>query len=262
MPVNREDPSSNYDDAAFPPSDASYSSELRHPSSSASARTHSGSYPIGPRQVSRPPNEDDSDDSDYDPADKQKAVPGHGFYALGQNETMDSIAHLDYEARRQKDPYAGLPRSVSSSIDGSGSRTQLHPPNTISLLWSFAHLEGTFEVDEMLIKTAEFMRLKRELMGGLSGVGGGTLDDQRQSSRAAGGGGWKSWLWGSGSAPAGGRGEVSGAASLEERRAVSMKEKNIPTFSSPPSILGVDLILEPGETKSCAFRMTLACCRR
>ena len=39
--------------------------------------------------------------------------------------------------------------------------------------------------------------------------------------------------------------------SLEERRNRAMNDKNYPVFSSPPSILAVDLTLEPGESKTC-----------
>jgi hypothetical protein len=119
-----------------------------------------------------------------------------------------------------------------------------HPPNTLSLLWAFAHLEGSFEVDESLIKPAEFMEVKRLIAGGLAGVGvgGGTLEERRET------GGWKGWLWGS--KPAEGD-ERRGAASLEERKDKAIKDKSVPTFSCPPSILGVDLVLEPGQSKSC-----------
>jgi hypothetical protein len=41
--------------------------------------------------------------------------------------------------------------------------------------------------------------------------------------------------------------------SLEERRNRAMNDKNYPVFSSPPSILAVDLTLEPGECKTCEF---------
>ena len=44
---------------------------------------------------------------------------------------------------------------------------------------------------------------------------------------------------------------VGGAASLEERKEKAVKDKSVPIFSCPASILGVDLVLEPGESKSC-----------
>lgn len=226
--------------------------------------------PSAGSQLSSAPARQDPDHSDsgsdYDPADGQAPLPGQGFYGLGKNETMDSVAQLDYEARRRADSWTTSAEqpllSRNASISGVARQPALHPPNTIALLWSFAHLEGMFEVDEALIQTTEFLRLKRELVGGLTGVGGGTLDDKRSQSirtdnSAASGrrsGGWTSWIWGGSKGPTPTRDDVAGAASLEERRELSLKEKNIPTFSSPPSILGVDLVLEPGETKTCESR--------
>lgn len=46
---------------------------------------------------------------------------------------------------------------------------------------------------------------------------------------------------------------VHALGSLEERRNRAMNDKNYPVFSSPPSILAVDLTLEPGESKTCRF---------
>ena len=39
--------------------------------------------------------------------------------------------------------------------------------------------------------------------------------------------------------------------SLEERRNRAMNDSSYPVFNSPPSILAVDLVLEPGESKTC-----------
>ena len=128
----------------------------------------------------------------------------------------------------------------------------LHPPNSLMLLWSFAHLEGTFEVDDALIKPAEFIETKQSLIAGFgSGLGGGTLEND-----GAGSTGWGSWIWGGAGKEGGKAGLEKGkraGATLEERKINTMRERSIPTFSSPPSILGVDLILAPGESKTCEF---------
>lgn len=101
--------------------------------------------------------------------------------------------------------------------------------------------------------------MKKELVGGFgAGVGGGTLKESKKS----GGGGWKDWIWGGGggeNGAGGATGGEEGAASLEERKAVSMREKTIPTFSSPPSILGVDVMLAPGQSKSCRSSLLPLC---
>ncbi|SCV71493.1 BQ2448_3081 [Microbotryum intermedium] len=171
---------------------------------------------------------------------------------------------------------ASVSRPTPASVSPSSPFT--YPPETVSLLWSFAHLEGTFEVDEALVKPGEFTLLKQELTSGPGAVvGGGTLNDSTQGKGSR-GSGWTSWIWGGGnngasSGPdnaqtklvgAGGGGLISQAGSLgqgpqtlEERKEKSLKEKTIPTFSSPPSILGVDLVLEPGEFKSYTFSIRI-----
>lgn len=198
-----------------------------------------------------------SDGSDFNPSDSNLDVSGQRFYGVGQNETMDSVVRDDVEdwtrrasgsqsagptstsfpdPRNRSVSYGGNPCAASSSHPRNPF---LHPPNTVTVLWSFAHLEGTFEVDDALIKPAEFNEVKRGLIDGFgSGIGGGTLEERK------GGVGWRDWLWGE---------QGRKTASLEERKNSSMREKSIPTFSSPPSILGVDLVLEPGESKSCEF---------
>ena len=202
-------------------------------------------------------------ESDLDPTDTTTTSRAN-FYATGKNETMDDVTKAGMEdlsskarsnagpsaepsATRRAASYGDRLRSASSL---SASNPFLHPPNTIMLLWSFAHLEGTFEVDDGLIKAAEFVEVKKSLVAGFgSGLGGGTLE-----ADGAGSTGWKSWIWGG----AGKEGEKTGVekgkragATLEERKINTMRERTIPTFSSPPSILGVDLVLAPGESKTC-----------
>lgn len=116
----------------------------------------------------------------------------------------------------------------------------------MQVFWSYAHLEGTFEVEDELIKSAEFIEVKKSLLGGFgSALGGGTLEEPRPAK------GWRDWLWGNAEEEE--EQSKSVGATLEERKLNSLSEKTVPTFSSPPSILGVDLILEPGESKSCKF---------
>lgn len=150
-------------------------------------------------------------------------------------------------------------RRIASYGDGPKSASSfpirnpfLHPPNSLMLLWSFAHLEGTFEVDDALIKPAEFIETKKSLIAGFgSGLGGGTLEND-----GAGSTGWKSWIWGGAGKEIEKAGLEKGkraGATLEERKINTMRERSIPTFSSPPSILGVDLILAPAESKTCTL---------
>ncbi|ORY75976.1 Rgp1-domain-containing protein [Leucosporidium creatinivorum] len=258
-----EEPTSpTFDDAAFPPSHTTSTPalQIQRPPSHSKEPPHSApaAHPYGTKPPPLSPDAEDSDSgSDYDPADSHSTLPGHGFYGIGQNVTMESVVQLDYESRSfqamRKASSAGptvsrFDQALRPPPNAAVSRNAFfHPPDTLSLLWSFAHLEGTFEVDDTLIKTAEFVQLKKELLGGLAGVGGGTLEDKKKSG---GGGGWKDWIWGASSSSSS---AAVGGASLEDRKNDSMKDRSIPTFSSPPSILGVDLVLEPGESKSYTF---------
>ncbi|GAA5867750.1 hypothetical protein JCM8547_005222 [Rhodosporidiobolus lusitaniae] len=215
-----------------------------------------------------------SDGSESDDPDEHNRGPANSFYGVGRNDTMESIVEAGYH-RAARDhapplnrfssvpspsPYApsrpGHDRTRSISY-GNGappppaSSSSSYPPNTLSLLWAFAHLEGAFEVDESLIKPHEFLEVKRLIAGGLAGVGvgGGTLEERREQ------GGWKGWLWGS--RPKQEEEDERGAASLEERKERAVKDRAVPTFSCPPSILGVDLVLEPGQSKSFTFTIRI-----
>lgn len=219
-------------------------------------------------------------DSDGDEAN----TSGNGFYGLGRNDTMDSVIEGSLNASYGKSGKTGpLFEGLGNSIGSNGVRpghgrqrsisqhspdvqetrnSFLHPPSTIALLWAFAHLEGSFEVDETLIKPNEFLEVKQLLAGGVGGVGmgGGTLERGKNEGK---GGGWKNWLWGGSSGEVKDRGggkesesvmngaDAVGAASLEERKEKAVKDKSVPIFSCPPSILAVDLVLEPGERKTC-----------
>ncbi|GAA5941573.1 Rgp1p [Sporobolomyces koalae] len=235
----------------------------------------------------------DSDNSDYDPNDDSmnQSLPANGFYGVGRNDTMDSVVEGSLNASYGPNGKNGNPTPSNTngrgglsrdSFEGSsklnGSRTAVqhhdhHPPHTIALLWAFAHLEGSFEVDEDLIKEREFLEVKQLLAGGVGGVGmgGGTLEPKKQET-----GGWKNWLWGNSNVPpaqdpsrrgdnlkegdygtTNASGEMEGAATLEERKEKAVKDKSVPIFSCPPSILGVDLVLEPGESKCFSFSIRL-----
>lgn len=232
------------------------------PTNEAGPSTYPTNHPYSQQQAQAPQQQHHFDssaslvrsDQDDDPADSSQHLPGRGFYSQGQNDTMDSVVHdgIDEWKRARTTSSSSLGQFPSSLSRQSSSATlrsptsatgpALHPPNTLGLLWSFAHLEGTFEVDDQLINPAEFLEVKAALLGGAAGVGGGTLGERRGRS------GWREWIWGA-QARKGAKG-----ASLEERKERGLREKGVPTFASPPSILGVDLVLEPGESKSCKSR--------
>ncbi|GAA5974982.1 hypothetical protein JCM11641_006789 [Rhodosporidiobolus odoratus] len=252
------------DDAAFPPSASSSApAPPIFPRRPTFGQKRSSNYPYGHNsRASLSTLSLASDGSDSDPSEANPTSE-NGFYGMGRNDTMESVVEADYHrAAKSSGPLynrtssapslapqlrPGDARGRSISYANGSSPAQpdppSHPPNTLALLWAFAHLEGSFEVDESLIKPAEFLEVKKLIAGGLAGVGvgGGTLEERRET------GGWKGWLWGKQPAPA----ETQrGAASLEERKDRAIKDKMVPTFSCPPSILGVDLTLEPGQSKT------------
>ena len=271
-------PPSSFTSSASPPPSGATTPSTSTPSLNPVTPSPGGSphFSYSHNQLQSNPNssavsisdDDNSDDgSDYDPTDSTSALPGAGFYGIGQNDTMESVVREgleDWTRRATRPGASSLQESYSAGPTMSSFADEkqrafadrrrhpvpsanaprngfLHPPNTISILWSFAHLEGTFEVEDALIKPAEFVEVKKTLLGGKGtgmGMGGGTLED------AGAKGGWKNWLFGADQANGTG-------ATLEDRKNYTMKEKTVPTFSSPPSILGIDLVLEPGQSKSC-----------
>lgn len=221
-----------------------------------------------------------AESDDDDPLDNSSSslaiARAQEFYHGGQNEAMDDItrAGLDERARNASWPAGSrsagagtteFQRRTAGSMSGSNpprvksasttmfpaglSRAALHSPGSLILLWSFVHLEGTFEVDETLIKVSEFNEVKKLLLAGFgSGIGGGSLEEMRGAP------GWRDWLWGRDSETS-----TTAGASLEERKISMMNNRTVPTFSSPPSILGIDVILEPGESKTCTFFLLSLC---
>ena len=251
-----------------------------------------------------------------------------GLYA-GQNDTMESLVREGMDSWARHDSLQGSParqpgpqahhqhhhRKRSSYDYRDKSSALLFPHNSLLLFWCFAHLEGTFEIDEGLVRAQEFNELKVALAGGSGvvgaghqtgaeaplGVGGGTLEDGQGNAAgsAAGLGSWRDWILGRvaptagasdgmgdsvgdagpsrvqgdrlGRGGGGGGGGASGGATsaaaksdvrhsgatLEERRRNAMRGRAIPTFSSPPSILDVDMVLEPGQSRTFAFSLRI-----
>jgi hypothetical protein len=200
-----------------------------------------------------------SDDEQYTQgaAKNERAFYSKGVASPGsRNGSKDSTGPTGARGSHSAGPASGSFDQSRERAASSGSIVNLnratpgsqflYPANTINVLWSFAHLEGTFETDDELVKPHEFNEVKRALLEGFgSGIGGGTLIERRTD------GGWREWIWGSG------EDGTRAGATLEERKNYSMREKSVPTFSSPPSILGVDLVLEPGESKSCELMCTV-----
>lgn len=154
------------------------------------------------------------------------------FYNLGRNESMDSVLRdsmTDFAKRRPPltrgssspvstrsasrlpsatMPSAHHPSSDTTSESGrSDAQAQQTKDKFQHLLWAFAQLQGSFEVDETLIKPAEFVAVKQALFGSggagetstasLPGIiGGGSLDTPVSSPTT-----WRSWLWNTSAGP-------------------------------------------------------------
>lgn len=186
------------------------------------------------------------------------------LYGLGHNESIDSLVVegiSDY-AQSQRNPRV----MVDSPNQRGVSLSQHHPsPSSstprsanISILWSFAQLQGSFEVDDTLIKPAEFNAVKRSLFAESSLVGGGSLDAPPPDM------GWRDWLWWSSSTSQADAGQhadghgpsvsggVQGGWTLADRRSRALADRTVPILLIPPTLFATDLVLKPGESKTCA----------
>lgn len=198
------------------------------------------------------------------------------MYGLGRNESMDSVVAegiSDY-ARTQHQPSAPLTaphsrRTMSMShLPGNSSNSKMSSdlgsfasprPVNIDILWSFAQLQGSFEVDDTLIKPTEFNAVKRSLFAESGLVGGGSLDAPPQDM------GWRDWLWWSSSTSqaenslpeASHQPSVSGGVqagwTLADRRSRALADRTVPILLIPPTVFATDLVLSPGESKTCKW---------
>lgn len=200
------------------------------------------------------------------------------FYGMGRNDTMESIVRDEFThwSRGAAHP------STQTTRDGRHAATSpLFPrqaglsPGTEVVYWSFAHFSGHYEIDESMIKPAEFEDVKRRLAFGdgltcpspagtprLMGGGElGQLDSAEGDVAHISSAGWGSYLRQviGGQTPAnasGGSHRRSSSTMLDASTRV-MTSKTIPLFSSPPSIVAVDLQLAPGESKTFTFSLRL-----
>jgi len=260
------------------------------------------------------------------------------FYQQGRNDTMESVVRdkmtdwsgIGLGSQKDRDR-----RSSISSVTSSQSRNSNNPntptsrsskkplvPGTETLLWSFAQLRGTCEIDETLIKAEDFERLKKRLAygegqgdsnlkGGRKILGGGEFDlgggfgfNHLNHGTLGNEDSWSSYLksalWLSSSTSNSAQSKRSSSSlsfnsddgstpysphssisefptSMSSNSSISSKasekasghkhkrtgstmldnhtrtltSKSFPTFSMPPSMIAIDLVLKPGESKSC-----------
>lgn len=173
---------------------------------------------------------------------------------------MDSVLRdnvTDYARSRQPDSTAPQTRRTLSMYNLPWSTASHQTPSNINILWAFAQLQGSFEVDDTLIKPAEFNAVKRALFAESGLVGGGSLDALPQDQ------GWRDRLWWSGQAgpvssteAIGNAPSVSGAMqsgwTLADRRSRALADRTVPILSIPPTVFATDLSISPGESRTCA----------
>ncbi|CAO1614190.1 unnamed protein product [Sympodiomycopsis kandeliae] len=202
----------------------------------------------------------------------------NSFYNLGNNDTMDSVIR-DHMTDWSKG--ATAPSGLNSASASPRRNTRLQssplfpqrsagPPGSETILWTFAQFGGSYEIDESLIKPAEFEDVKRKLAfgDGLTSpgtpgtprtLGGGDLGqgDSTENQNAV---GWARYLRGAlGSAQpsAHSRGHLRTGSTMLDSRQKTMTSKTIPLFMTPPSIIAVDLTLLPGQTKTYSYVVKL-----
>ncbi|SPO32487.1 uncharacterized protein UTRI_04231 [Ustilago trichophora] len=188
------------------------------------------------------------------------------FYAMGRNDTMESVFRESVTDWSQSKRRPSISRSP-------GHSPIYPPPDTLApgsekILWSFAQIGGTIEIDESLIKPGDFENLKRRLAyGDLTGanasphsvpgtprtLGGGDLG--QTSDDKPGPSSWSSYLRG----PFGGRAQQHRrtGSTMQDAQDRTLQSRSVPTFATPPSIVAVDLVLAPGESKTYQFKLRL-----
>ncbi|KAG0177133.1 hypothetical protein DFQ29_005196 [Apophysomyces sp. BC1021] len=157
---------------------------------------------------------------------------------LGAHDALTPRSSMETYSSFMRDTAEGSRRSSMDSLASNSMKQQQHQrhsqllksssTSTLAkkpehLLWGFAQLVGHFIVDPTLINNNEFAPLKHRTMYRPHGVGFG------------GGGGLLA--------------KPDGHSKIDTR--------TTPVFSTPPSILFVDLELTPGETKKFSYKLKL-----
>lgn len=164
------------------------------------------------------------------------------FY-MGRNDSMESVV----SNIGGSDLRFGHTRRLSS-IARNASTVHLAQQRHETLLWSFAQVVGNFTVDESLVKRREFDSLKSKVMYGSAGAGGpgGAVGGGSLGFIGVGGGLFNSGFFGTSNSQ-------SSLADMQHRS----DAKSVPVYSTPPSILFVDLHLGPGESKTYIYQLKL-----
>lgn len=160
------------------------------------------------------------------------------FYSLSNNST-ETLASEYLPQQPGQVRQRGIHTRRISNI---ATITQHKAPET--LMMGYAQIHGSFTLDGSLVNQAPFEEVKRK--GVLSGQGGGVVgvETSKRDSGLLRGFGWGTIGESLGGLLSGG--ELS---SIRDMRGTA-RSKSVPLFSTPQSILFVDLRLAPGESRS------------
>ncbi|KZW00700.1 Rgp1-domain-containing protein [Exidia glandulosa HHB12029] len=142
----------------------------------------------------------------------------------------------------------GLPPPVTEN--GSALTTKraratssaFRPPGTELLLWAYAQLSGTFELDDQIVRKEAFAALQNELRQAPV-VGGGRMEIGALPPTRAANGFFSSFF--------------STPATPTTSQVAPEDEKQLPTLESRQTMLVVDLSLAPGESKSYRYNSVI-----
>ncbi|KAI9814982.1 MAG: hypothetical protein M1826_002114 [Phylliscum demangeonii] len=240
--------SSVYTFSAMHPSDSS------HGTSDANLPSPTTPVPRLEAPAVETPRDEDSDREESLPATKalvalsiNGATPRSSseFFTMSNNST-ETLAS-EYLAH----PPPRLLSSPNRSRQGSILAPARHQRQPESLMMGYAQVLGSFTVDGSLVNPAPFEAIKRK--GVISGMGGGGVVGVETKSNGGllGALGWAQLGHSIGGIL--GAGELS---SLKEMKGVA-KSKAIPLLSTPQSLLFVDLLLAPGESRSYRYSFPL-----
>lgn len=225
-------------------------------------------------------NESAPTSADTSPAPTTPAFPGIGdFFSLNKKNLLDASVVRD----STRGPHRPIPLSqtrrksighgpppMSPGIAHLSPRTtfssSFSPPGTEVLLWAYAQLAGTIELDTMTVPSDEVDFLRSRLRTG-GAVGGGRMDIDASRSPGNKGGFISSFFASPTLSPSSARSSPSLLSSLFSPSPVMSPGRHpasygagigigqdseaMPTFESQQSMLVVDLNLAPGESRSC-----------
>ena len=235
---------------------------------------------------------------------EQRAAPSPNpddFFSEGQSSTMDNTLRDSFNTWSQSQRHASANSPWSSGSKPTESPVFPQPeslsPGHEKILWSFAQLGGTLEIDRSLIDPNDFDRAKvrlamgelpstpntgtpRTIGGGDFGydteIEGGTLamehgtpivdTEPRTFGEMAAMLMWHPLAQVYNTHPGGSsihmrtnhipRNQRSGST-LADIRERALFSRTLPTFSTPPSMLDVDVTLAPGESRTYTFSIDL-----